>query len=94
MPSAVESNTTLLPAASYSSVVPVEGDLEVDEDLEQVVVDDDGLGGVGGLGPGLGDDGDDRLADVADPVAGQQRAGDAGVERGRRPARRPRSAAS
>ena len=67
--------------------------LGVDDRVEDVVVDDHGLGGVRGLRAGLGDDGGDRLADVADPVAGEDRAGDGRVERRRRRARdrgRPR----
>ena len=58
--------------------------LGVDDRVEHVVVDDDGLGGVGRLAAGLGDDGGDRLADVAHPVAGQQRARHRRVERRRR----------
>ena len=63
--------------------MPVSASSRVDVDVERVVVDDHGLGGVGGLLAGLGDDGGDRLADVADAVAGEQRPGDGRVERRR-----------
>ena len=46
-------------------------------DLEGLVVDLDQLGRVLALVAALGDDGGDGLADVADDLAGQQRAGHA-----------------
>ena len=83
MPSAVESNTTLLPAAGYRWVELAAAGLDVEQHLEGLVVDLDQFGGVLALVVALGDDGGEGLADVADDVAGQQRAGRGRVE-GRR----------
>ena len=58
-----------------------EGGLDADDRLERVVVDDDGLGGVDGLGQGLGHDGDDRLPHEPDHVGGQDRPGEGGRHR-------------
>ena len=74
MPSAVESNTALLPAFGYSNVLLATERLDVEQDLERLVVDLDQLGRVLALVAALGDDGGDGLADVADdrrgPAAG------------------------
>ena len=56
---------------------------DVDQCRQDVVVDDDCLGGVLALVGPLGDDHGDGLADVADLVDGEQTAGDRRVERRR-----------
>jgi hypothetical protein len=58
--------------------------LRVEHHLERLVVDDDRGCGVGRLLAGLGDDGGDDLADVADAIGRDERPRDGRVERGRR----------
>ena len=70
------SSTTLLSTASNSSVVAVDRGERVDVTVEDVVVDDHRIGGVGGRGGVVGDDGGDRFAHEANAVGGEQRAGD------------------
>ena len=71
-----EPMATLVPWSGCTSTAVGEGVVEGDDGLERVVVDDDGLGGVDGLGEGLGHDGHDRLADEAHHVGGEDRAGE------------------
>ncbi len=52
----------------------------VDVGVEDVVVDDDGVGGVRRGGDVGGDDDGDRFSDVANSVGSQQGSGDGGVE--------------
>ena len=51
----------------------LEGGAHVDDGGQLLDVDDDGLGGVAGLGQRLGDDGGDGVADVADLALGEDR---------------------
>ncbi len=53
-----------------------EGRVEVDDRVEGLVVDDDHLRGVDGLGHGLGHDGDDRFTDEPHDVGGEDRPGE------------------
>ena len=50
------------------------GGLDVDDDRKRLVVDEHELGGVDPRCDRLGHDRDDRLADVADDVTGDERA--------------------
>ena len=61
----------LVPAASCSTTSSVTARVRVDHRRQRVVVGPHQLGGVGTLLGTLGDDGGDRLADVAHLVAGE-----------------------
>ena len=80
MPSPGISKHTLVPASGNSSTSPVNAGLGVDHDRQRLVVDDDELGGVLALVALLGHDDGDRLADEADDVVGEERAGHRGRE--------------
>ena len=67
----VPDQTTFVPASSWriGAVLRCPG---VDDHVERLVLDLDEVGGVAGELAGLGDDGDDRLADVADAADGER----------------------
>ena len=60
--------TTFVPASSWRIGRVVLRRARVDDHVERLVLDLDEVGGVAGELARRGDDGDDRLADVADPA--------------------------
>ena len=68
-----------VPNSGKSSVSSRSGNLRVDEHRQGLVVDDDELGGIDPEKALLGDDRNDRLADVADDARGEHRRGEGRV---------------